>query len=108
MTTVAPTFARYFALPIVSAGIIGGAALGMAGMANAAPQNQPTGPGHSYAAERQGPPRPRGAAGLAQPPRREPHRALGPRLPALIGHPQTPSPKRGGRRLVQCRRSGFA
>jgi len=29
-------FARYFALPIISAGIIGGAALGMAGMANAA------------------------------------------------------------------------
>ena len=28
-------FARYFALPIVSAGIIGGAALGLAGMANA-------------------------------------------------------------------------
>ncbi len=49
MTTFAPTVARYFALPIVSAGIIGGAALGMAGMANAAPQNQPTRPGHSYA-----------------------------------------------------------
>ena len=49
MTTIAPAFARYFALPIVSAGIIGGAALGMAGMANAAPQNQPTGPSHSYA-----------------------------------------------------------
>ena len=29
-------FARYFALPIVSAGIIGGAALGLAGTANAA------------------------------------------------------------------------
>ena len=29
-------FARYFALPVVSAGIIGGAALGLAGMANAA------------------------------------------------------------------------
>src|SRR5262245_34583542 len=29
-------FARYIALPIVSAGIIGGAALGMAGMTNAA------------------------------------------------------------------------
>jgi hypothetical protein len=28
-------FARYFALPIVSAGIIGGAALGLAGTANA-------------------------------------------------------------------------
>ena len=30
------TIARYFALPIVSAGIIGGAALGLAGAANAA------------------------------------------------------------------------
>ena len=30
------TIARYIALPVVSAGIIGGAALGMAGMANAA------------------------------------------------------------------------
>ena len=29
-------FARYFALPIVSAGIIGGAALGLAGTAGAA------------------------------------------------------------------------
>ena len=29
-------FARYFALPIVSAGIIGGAALGLAGAANSA------------------------------------------------------------------------
>jgi hypothetical protein len=29
-------FARYFALPIVSAGVIGGAALGLAGTASAA------------------------------------------------------------------------
>ena len=29
------TFARYIALPVVSAGILGGAALGLAGMANA-------------------------------------------------------------------------
>ncbi len=47
--TITRSFARYFALPIVSAGIIGGAALGMAGMANAATQTQPTGPGYSYA-----------------------------------------------------------
>ncbi len=42
--------ARYIALPIVSAGIFGGAALGLAGMANATtPTNtEPTGPGHSY------------------------------------------------------------
>ena len=49
MTTITRTFARYFALPIVSAGIIGGAALGVVGMANAATQTQPTGPGYSYA-----------------------------------------------------------
>jgi hypothetical protein len=48
MTTMTRSFARYFALPIVSAGIIGGAALGMAGMASAATQAQPIGPGHSY------------------------------------------------------------
>jgi hypothetical protein len=43
------SLARYIALPIVSAGIVGGAALGMAGMANAATQTQPSGPGYSYA-----------------------------------------------------------
>ncbi|HKV17907.1 MAG TPA: hypothetical protein VJR50_02670 [Mycobacterium sp.] len=42
------TIARYIALPIVSAGIFGGAALGLAGMASAA-TNAPTGPGYSYA-----------------------------------------------------------
>ena len=36
------------ALPIVSAGIFGGAALGLAGMANAAAITTPTGPGYSY------------------------------------------------------------
>jgi hypothetical protein len=35
-TTFARSVARYIALPAVSAGVIGGAALGMAGMANAA------------------------------------------------------------------------
>jgi hypothetical protein len=35
-TNITRTFGRYIALPIVSAGIIGGAALGLAGMANAA------------------------------------------------------------------------
>ena len=47
-TNITRTFARYFALPIVSAGIIGGAALGMAGMANAATPTHPSNPGHSY------------------------------------------------------------
>jgi hypothetical protein len=35
MTTMTRHFARYIALPAVSAGIIGGAALGLAGAANA-------------------------------------------------------------------------
>ena len=41
---------RLIALPVVSAGILGGAALGLAGMANAAATGgqAPTGPGHSY------------------------------------------------------------
>ncbi len=34
-TTINRRFARYFALPVISAGIIGGAALGLAGAANA-------------------------------------------------------------------------
>jgi hypothetical protein len=34
-TTINSRFARYIALPAVSAGILGGAALGLAGMANA-------------------------------------------------------------------------
>jgi hypothetical protein len=33
--TVTARIARYIALPVVSAGIVGGAALGLAGMANA-------------------------------------------------------------------------
>jgi hypothetical protein len=42
--------ARIVALPIVSAGILGGAALGLAGMANAQTvgSQAPTGPGYSY------------------------------------------------------------
>jgi hypothetical protein len=35
-TNTAGRLVRFFALPVVSAGIIGGAALGMAGIANAA------------------------------------------------------------------------
>ena len=35
MTTIVRNFARYIALPAVSAGILGAAALGLAGMANA-------------------------------------------------------------------------
>ncbi len=43
------SIARYIALPIVSAGILGGAAVGVAGMANATTSTEPSGPGHSYA-----------------------------------------------------------
>jgi hypothetical protein len=42
-------FARCCTLSAVAAGMIGGAALGLAGMANAATAGQaPTGPGYSY------------------------------------------------------------
>ena len=42
--------ARMIALPIVTAGIIGGAALGLAGMANAQSLGgqEPSGPGNSF------------------------------------------------------------
>ncbi|MCW2557131.1 MAG: hypothetical protein JWP55_1095 [Mycobacterium sp.] len=43
MTSTARNFARYIAVPAM----IGGAALGLAGMANATAQ-APTGPGYSY------------------------------------------------------------
>jgi hypothetical protein len=43
MTTTTRRFARYIALPAVSAGILAGAALGLAGMANAGTYSyQPT------------------------------------------------------------------
>jgi hypothetical protein len=45
--TITRTIAR-FALPVVSAGLIGGAALGMAGIANAANPTDPIGPGYKY------------------------------------------------------------
>ena len=55
--------ARYIALPIVSAGIFGGAALGLAGMANAATPTGPTGPGYSYAPSVKAKPAPDAAPG---------------------------------------------
>ncbi len=42
MNTTIERFARYIALPAVSAGIIGGAALGLAGAANAATYSAPS------------------------------------------------------------------
>jgi hypothetical protein len=41
-TTTTNRFARYIALPAVAAGIIGGAALGLAGSANAATYDTPS------------------------------------------------------------------
>ena len=48
MTTIARSFARYCILPAMTAGLIGGAALGLAGAANATSGQAPTGPGYSY------------------------------------------------------------
>jgi hypothetical protein len=47
--TGARRFARYFALPIVSAGIIGGAALGLAGAASASTTTDNVTPPHIVA-----------------------------------------------------------
>ncbi len=47
--TITHRIGRYIAMPIMSAGIIGGAALGMAGVANATTSTAPAGPGYSYA-----------------------------------------------------------
>ena len=54
--------AHLIALPLVSAGILGGAALGLAGMASAA-TTQPTGPGYSYSPEVKAQPAPNAQAG---------------------------------------------
>ena len=42
------TFARYLALLFIGGSAVGGAALGLAGMANAATPTEPSGPGFSY------------------------------------------------------------
>jgi len=42
-------FARYLVLLAVGGGLLGGAAVGLAGMASAATPTTPTGPGYSYA-----------------------------------------------------------
>ena len=55
MTTITRNFARYIAVPAM----IGGAALGLAGMANAATNGQaPTGPGYSYSPDTHAKPAP--------------------------------------------------
>ena len=61
MTTIARNFARYIAVPAM----IGGAALGLAGMANATATGgqAPTGPGYSYSPESHAHPAPTAAPG---------------------------------------------
>ena len=60
MTTITRNFARYIAVPVM----IGGAALGLAGMANAATSGQaPTGPGYSYSPDTHAKPAPTAAPG---------------------------------------------
>ena len=60
MTTIARNFARYIAVPAM----IGGAALGLAGMANATTTGQaPTGPGYSYSPDTYAKPAPTATPG---------------------------------------------
>ena len=92
-------FARYFALPIVSAGIIGGAALGLAGTASAA-NTDVNPPDDRRDARRQGAPGARGDAGLALAPRDLPRRGPAAGLHPLTGQP--PRPSRGIRGRPRC------
>jgi hypothetical protein len=60
MTTIARNFARYIAVPAM----IGGAALGLAGLANATTTAQaPTGPGYSYSPDTYAKPAPTATPG---------------------------------------------
>ena len=47
-TTIVRNFTRYIALPAISAGVIAGAALGLAGTAAANPDHNGYGPGHGH------------------------------------------------------------
>ena len=85
-TTFTTMIAR-IALPVV----IGGAALGMAGVASA--QTGPFGPGYQYAPTTTAEPAHRCPQ---QPPRRGPRRGNGPRLPPLTSPQQRPLPTWGG------------
>ena len=62
MSTTIKRFARYIALPAVSAGIIAGAALGLAGAANAATYSAPS-PSIVATPGRPCPPRPQCGSG---------------------------------------------
>ena len=77
--TIARSFARYIALPVVSAGIIGGAALGLAGMANATTTVTQNGPNASIVTSPDTLPSPRRThARVAPPPRCRPPRDVQP------------------------------
>ena len=88
-------FARYLVLLTVGGSLLGGAALGLAGMANAAVStNGATGPGYSYVPERQGQAGADPEAGLAQPPRRLAHQR--PQRQVTAQHDEGPPRSRGG------------
>ncbi|MDT5066799.1 MAG: hypothetical protein QOK02_2954 [Mycobacterium sp.] len=64
MTITANNLTRYCTLSVVAAGTIGAAALGLAGMANAATTGQaPTGPGYSYSPDTYAKPAPTATPG---------------------------------------------
>jgi hypothetical protein len=66
MTSITRTYACFIAVPAIAAAIIGGAALGLAGMANATPTTTapaPSGPGYQYYPETYATPVPTQAPG---------------------------------------------
>ncbi len=56
-------FARYLTMLVVGGSILGGAAVGLAGMASAATPTEPTGPGYEYAPSVKAHPAPNQAPG---------------------------------------------
>jgi hypothetical protein len=58
MSNTANTLTRWLALPILSAGIVAGAALGMAGTANAAPSISPNSSGNFHSPKTKATPAP--------------------------------------------------
>ena len=95
-------FARYLVLLTVGGSLLGGAAVGLAGLASAATTNGATGPGYSYAPSVKAKPAPTPEARLAQPPRRLAHQR--PERQVIAQHVKVALSDRGGlRSFAHCR-----
>ena len=107
--TITHRFPRYIALPAVSAGIIGGAALGMAGMANAStyPSHDPT-PRTGIVAKPETTAQPPATSHPGQAVALQSHVLIpaGEYVKPLATRPGVQAPHRGTRRRRMCARPG--